>query len=379
MPPIPELSPDIRVQLLPPATKSVKDVIPWTLPNLYPLNHSQLNIDSFFSENDPNCPITDILNMPAPPTKVINVLRRAYEEREGVKSICCPYTKLGLGKRYPPMLLSYWKEQYELRYVQAKFNAGVMKLGEHLRDLKLSELARARAEQALELLEHLPWAGTIAGFSPGDLPIVRLASFLNQDWLTGEQIDMLIALLQSEIALSHEFKVYLPGSTSGFSKKLVTEYELRDKPDHVPSSWLGKVSDMVRESKKDVLGFVANVRNNHWVAIAIDVKYGLIWHGDPMMNKIDYELEQALRWWASKEFAKEFVVCDMPVVEQGDGYSCGVLAWCALRAFLLPKSEPKAATGKDAYDARVSLFIDIVKRHHSFSLVRHFLTVNKSY
>ncbi len=58
--------------------------------------------------------------------------------------------------------------------------------------------------------------------------------------------------------------------------------------------------------------------------------------GDSLGQTINAELQLALKWWTFAHFGVDFTVReDLPITRQEDGYSCGLLAWQAVMAFVL--------------------------------------------
>jgi Ulp1 family protease len=86
-----------------------------------------------------------------------------------------------------------------------------------------------------------------------------------------------------------------------------------------------------------MLGTVANVDGNHWVALLIDFRNHKVYYGDSMGGAINEELKVAYDWWLSMHDEKMFKWVPMDITSQQDRYSCGVLAVNALAHFLEPR------------------------------------------
>jgi hypothetical protein len=124
----------------------------------------------------------------------------------------------------------------------------------------------------------------------------------------------------------------------------------------------GRLGEELATGKKGVLGFIANVSGNHWVAVMVDAITGVIWHGDPMGSGMDKSLEKALKWWTAHHLAEDFTLMDMDVIEQHDGYSCGILAWLALRVSILEECGKKLKD-TNVLDERLQVFLNIMNHH----------------
>lgn len=82
---------------------------------------------------------------------------------------------------------------------------------------------------------------------------------------------------------------------------------------------------------------IVNVNNNHWVALIIDFREHMILYGDSIRKNIgcmNSELRLAFKWWATFHTGVRFKVEELPIMEQSDGFSCGILAWNALASHL---------------------------------------------
>jgi hypothetical protein len=209
---------------------------------------------------------------------------------------------------------------------------------------------------------------------------------------------MLNLLRRATLASNGGSKIIIPNETTLFTPKLIVAFHQKKKYlEQDPAfTWLGRIGEALASREKEILGFIAHVGGNHWVAVVVDVEYQTVWLGDPMGNRMDMELEQALNWWTSLHFGTTFMIDNMRTPEQRDQNSCGVLAWIALRNFILPEPARQQAEATDpetkfiemkygntrinAYDARLKVFLDIVARHEEhvrplFLLLSSFLNV----
>lgn len=365
MPKIPQIPQQIYEKLLPLDTLSVQALLEWKPSTAMP-TISPINPEAFFSSLAPNCSPTDILGIPTPPKKVIDTVCETFEklQKDDIKSICCPYARNGESKRFDLFIWSYWMDQAKARFVQQRFEAGVVALEKRSKKWKLQAESRQLAEDAIQLLGTIPWYGKVKGFEVSP-DIYELSALLTDRWLNDDHEEMMITLLQREIAFdSSKSDILVPGSTLSFTQKLIKGSQFPESyMSTVEYRWIRQIADELRSGRKNLLGFLVNRGENHWVAVAIDVAFGIIWYGDPMRKKIDGELEATLKWWTSQNFDTDFIIEEMPTVAQNDYHSCGILSWVSLRNFLLPDAR---LLPNDPYDIRLSLFKDILLRHSSY-------------
>jgi hypothetical protein len=257
-------------------------------------------------------------------------------------------------------------EVAEAREARRSYAAGfseVVKLG---KSTDLTQESRELVDKTLHLFDTIPWSGTLNGFSTS-FPVHLAARFLTTQWLTDDNEDILIDLLSQEIHLSKttaDLQVILPGQTGFFAGKLISAFLEKDVYGSGKGSgynWIGRLGEELASGRKHTWGFIAHVKGNHWVAVVIDALLGVIWYGDPMGDVMDGQLEDAVKWWAEHHLATPFTVMEMDVLKQCDGYSCGVLAWLALRDCVL--DEGGKVRQMKVWDERMRIFINVIKRH----------------
>ncbi|KAJ7580341.1 hypothetical protein C8J56DRAFT_734783, partial [Mycena floridula] len=214
-------------------------------------------------------------------------------------------------------------------------------------------------DQVLDMIHRLPWSGSIHGF-PLKVDITYLAEFLMTDWLSSEHVDLMMDLLRREIFTAGQAsEVEVASEAAMFMSKVKSAYESQDS--YCDSQKVGTALGN-RERKK--LAIEVNVRDSHWVAIIIDCEKRVIWHGDSFHAAADPELRVPLKWWIHFHTGNEYRFHDMPITTQHDGHSCGLLAWLAMRLFLLKQGKPiiELLLGH-VTDERLKVFVKILERH----------------
>ncbi|THU80449.1 hypothetical protein K435DRAFT_695695 [Dendrothele bispora CBS 962.96] len=205
---------------------------------------------------------------------------------------------------------------------------------------------RRMVEEVGVALKKLPWCGGISSF-PKHMEITDLWRFLGPRWLSNENEDVLMHLLRYELDSAGCTGVELANESGLFAKKLIQAYHTHktatDQADTYAYSrgfqWIRKIGHALAMHKCRHLAALANLTENHWIAILVDVDKHTIRYGDSMGSwcNMDAELKAALRWWTQFHTGYDFTITDLPITEQpaGDGYPCGLLSWNALEAYLL--------------------------------------------
>lgn len=118
-----------------------------------------------------------------------------------------------------------------------------------------------------------------------------IAQFVGTDWLTNEHINILMEMLQCDLIATGLDKVKVITETTGFMTKLQQAY---DHSEHYGDGrqehcWLERIGQSLVNGSYHHLAFIANVRQNHWVACVVDPAEDAIWHGDSLGGAIDSE------------------------------------------------------------------------------------------
>ena len=113
----------------------------------------------------------------------------------------------------------------------------------------------------------------------------------------------------------------------------------------------------------ETLATIANIGDNHWMALILDFKSLTILYGDSTGGTIDEDTERALTWWIQHHTGKLFTTSCLPITRQQDSHSCGILAWVALAAFLFPERYA-LVEARVVADERLRMFLRVADRHN---------------
>jgi Ulp1 family protease len=196
--------------------------------------------------------------------------------------------------------------------------------------------------QVYNALASISWSDAIKGF-PGTALTNCLAMYLTKDWLTDEHEDQMLCLLERELTRlgrRKDDKTHI--ANTFFITRLIEIYKDPNRTNHYATSeglaWLRKKGQEFGTGVLEKLVTIANVGGNHWVAVEVDFECSKIIYGDSLGGKINQEIETALTWWIHQHTAKHFTTGLLPITQQKDDYSCGILAWNAIATKIIPEN-----------------------------------------
>jgi hypothetical protein len=110
----------------------------------------------------------------------------------------------------------------------------------------------------------------------------------------------------------------------------------------------------------------------------VDFKASKILYGDSMGGAIDEDIEEILTWWTYHHTGVTFTKSYLPITRQRDGFSCGLLAWNALAAYLLPNIH-SLINASDVAKGRLEMFLRVIEQHNEVSRVFRRISHSKIY
>jgi Ulp1 family protease len=108
---------------------------------------------------------------------------------------------------------------------------------------------------------------------------------------------------------------------------------------------------------------IVNLDQNHWVQVIIDTSSSKILYGDSFGKPITHEIKEVLTWWTNHHTATNFQIHSLAITRQVDEYSCGMLAWNAIAAHVLPDTYSLVSSQAVA-DERLKMLLRVVERHN---------------
>ncbi|KAF4612920.1 hypothetical protein D9613_010721 [Agrocybe pediades] len=361
------IPPDIQDHILPRRTLSVAEFLKFPLPSPTP-RHTVTDVDLYLSSFHPTVTCTDkILDIPIPPTTVLLNLTKSVKTHD-TNSILCPHTsELQEEQRLPLWIVDYWTQISAIQPVQQKWKCAAKNLQE-LENVEDKEHSgnRKTLSEIRDMLHWIGWAEKINGF-PASISTVFLTPYFTKQWLTDEQENQMLHLLEKDVRadISNNYIEVLP---TYFTESLTAAYQSPETyPTDPRKAWIRKKGHDL-QSNSGILATLANINGNHWVAVVLDFRSAEIHYGDSMGGSIRKKLEDMLMWWTYQHTGRHFTTSYLPISRQKDGYSCGILSWSALATYVLPTQYTLMKTDQLTME-RLKMFLVVTKHHISESVV----------
>jgi hypothetical protein len=132
---------------------------------------------------------------------------------------------------------------------------------------------------------------------------------------------------------------------------------------------------MLATGTLDLLAFLANLNQNHWVAVVLDFRKDIFWYGDSLGGKIPSSMEESLKWWTTFHSGKNFTIKKLTITIQKDFFSCGLLAWNALCVFFFQETAHLIPAERVA-EGRLKILVRILYQHRARDDVRNYFSVS---
>ncbi|KAH7908916.1 hypothetical protein BJ138DRAFT_990150, partial [Hygrophoropsis aurantiaca] len=212
-------------------------------------------------------------------------------------------------------------------------------------------------------LASLPWSGNIRGFDNPE-PIHRLATYATRGWLGTTHEDQMLDLLRRDLhrgSTSHKTVI----ENLAFSKFLQEGYARRNSGEYEASRYFRVARGLgqaLASQTRDILGYLMNLNDNHWVVVVLNFRDSTILYGDSLGDPIPANLASILDWWTNTHTGLTFVHKTLPITHQQDSFSCGLLSFNALAHYILPDQYP-LINPVEVDNERLKIMLQVVKRH----------------
>lgn len=232
------------------------------------------------------------------------------------------------------------------------------------------------AALALETINTLSWRPNLPG-NMGDT--VSLARYLGTEWLSWDNMDQCIMVLERDILASKD--LHVAAMFTGANMKVRDMYR-HEQPRHAYPAvknveHIDNLGNALRNNTLQSLYMTIPTRvaggtvtlpedkkgrhANHWVAVVITIQpQPKILYADPMGFPAPLELLEILRWWLKHYQEDEFELSQLLCTKQDDGYSCGILSVNAIRHHFFPDAHP-LLDPTDTERPRLEAFMDAIK------------------
>ncbi|KAJ7190360.1 hypothetical protein GGX14DRAFT_380144, partial [Mycena pura] len=275
-------------------------------------------------------------------------------------SIRCEHIP-GNKETYPLWLASYWVEIPTIRKARKHWDDAVHALEVCIERNPSDTLAL----RTLERILSLPWDTPLRGFHESDSS--GLVNFcIPTAWLKTSQINQMLELMDDDRwELDFRGIRVVP---SDHAARLVSIYNVdglgyETSPRHHDLRELGEA---FAGGFAKLLATVANVDEDHWVAIVVDFVSRKTSYWDSAKRPICTKIRAAYDWWFHQHHGTEFEWKALPSVLQLDGHNCGLVATNRIAHYIDPHKYP-LLDPKACSDERLRILGRILDRHETTS------------
>ena len=331
-------------KLLPGPRMSVFDLVNMNLPPISSGRDAAAysNISptySFFSPSPPNNDIETLKQVILPPKGLVAKLLIEAKQcwLDGAESLTLP----GVSHNLPLWALNFWSDLHLIVY-PARVSWGQALTWLQRDDLNLFP---DQVRSTCEALATISWSGNLPALSTDRTQFTKsaLLNFLSRSWLSDQEIDLMIYLLEAEVKLT------LPSRSIHFvdtvlSRKILEVYDADLSGENVydpkGTTFLHRFGAGL--SKNSELAGIFHVNDNHWIAIVVDLSIQDLLYGDPAHLPINSRIVSALQWFLSKHVPSlppdQLDNGVLPCPEQSlniDSWSCGIYSFNGLAHYFL--------------------------------------------
>ena len=368
---LPSPPPNIQKHF-PPTTLSVHQFLTINLPPCATITTQLMRTQKYYSNLLPtsdNVTVDEIISLLSPPDDILANLRHSVlqtrTQSDVIKSIQCPHSMTAGGQRYPLWLVSFWVQLSSVRQIQKNWKTAVQNLE--------TQMARNQDDllllKAFNSLAYVPWTGYLEGFQVhSTIKLDQLSVYFTRDWLTDDHILVMLDTLKEDLVTTGGDNYFI--ENTAFMTLLSGAYHNKDKyqTEHL-YGWMRKRGEDLAGGQKRYLATVANRDNVHWVALVVDFVTQELLYGDSFGHPISESMLAVINWWTHYHTNSCFTVSTLPISRQQDGFSCGMLAWDALRHHLGHGAHVLMDPRQPFHD-RMEMFLRLTLPHHKDSNVK---------
>jgi hypothetical protein len=201
-------------------------------------------------------------------------------------------------------------------------------------------------------LDSLCWSESLGGFDHA-CGVGVLSRVISSEWLSSENIDTLLKLLQDDATCLGVSMHFLESYQVQYLAKLEDKALSNKSYCYIssPGTRLGirELGERLLNGNTRYIAGIANLGGVHWVAFVIDGCQKTIWIGDSLKSgnsllSSKYSgLISSLRWWIKQlsdclGLPSTYFECkELKINSQADSDSCGIFAHNALHHFISPE------------------------------------------
>ncbi|KAF8800180.1 hypothetical protein BYT27DRAFT_7007350, partial [Phlegmacium glaucopus] len=265
---------------------------------------------------------------------------------------------------YPLWIITYWEEMFAIRQIRNTW----MGAEDNLRKKSHQWKAKGKSEslriidQCLAALSVLCWSDKLCGFSSNaEEDLESLTLYTSDKWLKGAHANQMLDLLQRDLQRKAKHHINL-GSSYFYTKISLGSEDVETYSTADSFRIYRHIGNDLETGVRDQFGFLANLNQNHWVAVVFDFRTREIWFGDSLGGVATAPVRRILNWWTLFHSGEEFTYRRLPITFQQDSFSCCLLAWDALRVFFSDGKET-LLPNRDVAEGRLKVLLQVIHEH----------------
>ncbi|KAJ7769944.1 hypothetical protein B0H16DRAFT_1516884 [Mycena metata] len=340
--------------LLPSPMISIAKMVDFTVP-LEAIPNGAIQPAQFFSQVAPDRVDKDTIfrlrRLPIPERKIIRKLATASRQAW-----------------LPLWVLTYWTWIIDFkRDVRDRWLTSSDWVAKHKKSYQKTPKLAALVNETSHILSVLPWGwAKPAGLSDAE-PVHTLWRLLGPHWLADSQQNDMLELLRHKIDadpdLARKFRV----QSIALAPKIIKAHNAGGEAYKTAREfrWIRDIADDLVRNQAALItsGHLGEISGeDHWIGLVFDLSHPTpkIRYGDGFKNHIPQELLTACRWWLAQHTALPALLEDLPIAEQTDGFSCGMLVDNCFQHLVDPEIR-LSARGENFVPARLEVFNKIAK------------------
>jgi hypothetical protein len=201
------------------------------------------------------------------------------------------------------------------------------------------------ADETSSLMTLLPYGISRPPGLSDTSPIHNLSHYLGNNWLSEVHINDLLEILCREVISVGNHPIQIEGTS--LTDKIIWVYNHRKDKGYATDkgcAWIRTIGDELVQKCLTLITVVyldTITNSKHWVPLVISGRGATINYGDSLGTPILLKLHDAYTWWLQQH--NPTILCSLkalPVTEQTDGYSYGILTINSLRLFVNAQKYP---------------------------------------
>jgi len=181
--------------------------------------------------------------------------------------------------------------------------------------------------------------------------------------LANDHANQMLDLLRKNLQRRHRSESKVEVLSTYFFPKISQGFDDKDKYSNNNTFHFNRrIGDDLAAGISDQITFLINLDRNHRVSVIIDFCKQEILYGDSLGYAMSASTQNILTWWTQFHSNANFTIKKLPITIQNDSFSCGLLAWNSLAAYL---TGAKLLPVNEVAEGRLKVMLDIVHEHES--------------